>query len=44
MTTEIKVAKRHRTSRDQRLANLEAVWRLATDAFDAAYECGFEET
>lgn len=28
---------------DSRLKNLEAVWRLATDAFDAAYQCGFQE-
>lgn len=44
MTTDYKFAKRHRSSKDDRLANLEAVWRLATDAFDAAYQCGFEES
>ena len=43
MTTDTKLARRPRSLRDERLANLEAVWRLATDAFDAAYECGFEE-
>ena len=44
MTIDTKLAKRQRSSKDDRLANLEAVWRLATDAFDAAYECGFEES
>ena len=44
MTIETKLAKRRRWAKDDRLANLEAVWRLATDAFDAAYECGFEES
>ena len=44
MTTNTKLAKRPHSITDDRLANLEAVWRLATDAFDAAYECGFEES
>ena len=43
MKTETRLAHTAPTPDDSRLKNLEAVWRLATDAFDAAYQCGFQE-
>ena len=43
MKTEIELASATPSSDDSRLKNLESVWRLATDALDAAYQCGFQE-
>lgn len=43
MKTEIALASATPSPDDSRLKNLESVWRLATDAFDAAYQCGFQE-
>ena len=43
MTTDIRLAQAKTSLDDSRLKNLEAVWRLASDAFDAAYQCGFHE-
>lgn len=43
MKTEIELASATPSPDDSRLKNLESVWRLATDAFDAAYQCGFQE-
>ena len=43
MRTDTHLANATASLDDSRLKNLEAVWRLATDAFDAAYQCGFQE-
>ena len=44
MTSNTKLAARPPSSTDSKLASLEAVWRLATDAFEAAHGCGFQES
>ncbi|MDJ0942573.1 MAG: hypothetical protein QNJ30_03875 [Kiloniellales bacterium] len=43
MKSDTRLARAAPSPDDSRLENLEAVWRLATDAFDAAYQCGFQE-
>lgn len=44
MTSNTKLAAPPLSSQDSKLTSLEAVWRLATDAFEAAHGCGFQES
>lgn len=44
MKTDLDLAAHADTSNDKTLANLEVIWRLAIDAFEAACESGFNES